>query len=116
MAGPSDRFRERQPLSWGTTDWRARYGGRNLVETANSLLKTHKARYARGSVRVRGLFKNAFLAAVILATVNIAALMSGHDYDIGDPLPAIERNAIATGAQLTVVTPEPRTRNSGNTG
>jgi hypothetical protein len=53
---------------------------------------------------------------VILATVNIAALMSGHDYDIGDPLPAMEQNAIATGAQLTVVTPEPRARNNGNTG
>lgn len=84
VAGPDDRFRERQALLWGTTTWRAAYGGRNLVETANSLLKTHKMRVSRGCVRVRGLFKNAFLFSIILAAVNIAALMSGYKYDIGN--------------------------------
>lgn len=114
VAGPGDHFRERQELLWGTTAWRKRYGGRNKVETANSLLKTHKTRIARGSVRVLGLFKNAFLFGIIIATVNIAALMSGYDHDIGIPRPD-PSVAVATD-DGTPPPVEPSTQHLGDTG
>lgn len=50
--GPDDHLQTRQPTVYGTSDWRADYGRRSLVESANAVLKGHHAKIARGSFRV----------------------------------------------------------------
>lgn len=85
--GPDDAFQTRQRHLWGTTKWRASYGRRNAVETANALVHTHYGRLVRGSIRVRGTVKNGLLAAIIISTVNIALLSAVYGYDIGNPPP-----------------------------
>jgi hypothetical protein len=63
---------------------------------------------------VRGLFKNAFLFGIIIATVNIAALMSGYDYDIGYPPPG--PRATVTVGEGSPPPVEPSTQQIGDTG
>lgn len=83
--GPNDYFATRQRLIYGTTEWKASYGRRSAVESANASIKTHHASLRRGSTRVMGTARTGILLAFILAAVNASLLYSRYDYDIGNP-------------------------------
>ncbi|MFQ6484993.1 hypothetical protein [Brachybacterium epidermidis] len=71
-----DVIRFYQPYVWGSQDWERAYGQRSLSETANSLMKTHFARLAKGTFRVLGLRKIGLALAFFLDAVNTRTLLS----------------------------------------
>lgn len=83
--GPDDRFGTRQRLLYGTTAWKASYGRRSAVESANANLKVHHAHLRRGSTRVMGTNRTGILLAFIIAAVNVSVLHSRYDYDAAAP-------------------------------
>lgn len=83
--GPDDHFGTRQHDLYGTTVWKASYGRRSAVESANANLNTHHAQLQRGSTRVLGTTRTGILLAFILAAVNTSVLHSRYAYDIGSP-------------------------------
>lgn len=86
--GPDDFITVRQREVYGTTRWRADYGRRSAVESGNAVIRTHHSLLARGSTRVFGTVKNAFLLAFIIGAANIALIASRYAVDIGaSPLP-----------------------------
>lgn len=90
--GPDDLLNLRQRTLYGTTRWKASYGRRSAVESTNACVKYHHARLTRGSTRVLGTERNGILVAFILASVNVALLISRYGYDVGNP-PALEPDA-----------------------
>lgn len=91
--GPDDLLNLRQRTLYGTTKWKASYGRRSAVESTNACVKYHHARLTRGSTRVLGTERNGILVAFILATVNVALLISRYGYDVGNP-PPLEPDAV----------------------
>lgn len=83
--GPEDHFGTRQRPLYGTTAWKASYGRRSAVESANANLKVHHAQLRRGSTRVMGTNRTGILLAFILAAVNVSVLHSRYDYDAAAP-------------------------------
>lgn len=88
--GPDDYFATRQRLLYGTTAWKASYGRRSAVESANANLKAHHAELRRGSTRVMGTRRTGILLAFILAAVNASVLLSRYGYDLAAPTDASE--------------------------
>lgn len=72
--GPDDYFGTRQTVLYGITEWRASYGRRSAVETANSNLKRHHGNLMRGSTRVLGTNCTDSLLAFIIAATNASTL------------------------------------------
>ncbi|MDN5767664.1 MAG: hypothetical protein L0H96_18315 [Humibacillus sp.] len=93
--GPDDSFGTRQGPLWGTTKWKASYGRRSAVESANACLKIHHGQLQRHSTRVMGTTRTAILLAFIIAATNTSLLISRYHYDIGDP-PADEQQPVAS--------------------
>lgn len=98
--GPEDMTQTRQRVRFGTTDWARSYGRRSAIESANSSVKVHHSHVRRGSVRVMGVRRSAFLLAFCLAATNIRVLLDCYGFDPGrdhsedvevKPLPTVSR-------------------------
>lgn len=84
--GPQDELGTRQRALWGTTAWKASYGRRSGVESANASARWHHGRLDRGSVRLKGTTRTAIAYSFILAANNVRVLLACYGWDIGDPL------------------------------
>lgn len=67
VLGPARQSR----VLYGTTEWLRAYHRRSLIESANSLLKTHYTNFRRGTIRVREGVGIALLLACALAALVI---------------------------------------------
>ncbi len=93
MVPIADVIRFYQPYVWGTWKWEHAYGRRNLVETANSLMRDHFGRLAKGTFKVLGQLKMSLADAFLTFAVNtrLMVAMTRRDYErwTGEPDPFI---------------------------
>lgn len=72
----ADVIRFYQRDTWGSAAWEGAYGSRNLSETANSNLRDHHGRFAKGSIKMLGLEKITLALAFFVDAVNARQIIT----------------------------------------
>lgn len=80
-----DELGTRQKFLFGTTLWKASYGRRNAIESANANLKWHHGFWSRRTVRLIGTLRSGIAYAFLIAANNIRVLALAYGWDIGNP-------------------------------